>query len=211
MRGLRRVPRDAAIEALCLAALDYADGPVSLETQAGKAELPKALIDAVRASLRTGPKTIATLCALPACSRATPSELAALLIGAEVAVPLWQQPGEAADWDRAAASARRFNAVAAQRLAPHGVGPTRLGLASPALGGGLGVSGLELAVVWLGTRAMTQQPADRIADVWNADALVRQLLPRGQEPATEVLEGLKRTVQTLLVQKLPAWRALGMV
>ena len=214
VRGMRRVPRDPAVDALWLAAADHADGPVSLKTQAGVAELPQPLIDAVRAALRTGPQTIAALRGLPGCGKATPSELAALLIGSNTAQPLWQRPGEGPGWDRAVAAARRFNAVASERLAPYGVGAGQLGLATPALGGGLAVSALELAVArWGNAVAATSGDGCDVNEAdaaWDADTLLRRLVPPGPGPAPEILEGLGQTVRQILAQKIPAWRGLGM-
>ncbi|MEO7854175.1 MAG: class I SAM-dependent methyltransferase, partial [Rubrivivax sp.] len=93
VRGLRRVPRDPAVDALWVASAAHGQGEVNLMAQAGLAKLPQPLIDAVRAALQDGPQTIAALRALPGCGNVTPSELIAMLIGSESAVPLWRRPG----------------------------------------------------------------------------------------------------------------------
>jgi SAM-dependent methyltransferase len=213
VRGLRRVPRDPAVDALWLAAADHADGPVTLQTQAGIAELPQPLIDAVRAALKTGPQTIAALRSLPACAKATPAELAAMLIGSTAALPLWQRPGDGAGWEHAVTAARRFNAAASERLAPYGVGAGQFGLATPALGGGLAVSALELAVArWgnAGLAAAERQPGDETgAAVWDAQALTQRIVPPGLSPGPEIVSGLEQAIQHVLARKLPAWQRLG--
>ena len=61
VRGLRRVPRDPAVNALWVAAAAHGQGEVTLAAQAGLAKLPQPLIDAVRAALQDGPQTIAAL------------------------------------------------------------------------------------------------------------------------------------------------------
>lgn len=211
VRGLRRVPRDPAVDALRVASASHLPGKVSLQAQSGVAELPQPLIDAVRAALNTGPQTIAALRALPGCGNVSPSELAALLIGSRSAVPLWRQPGGDADWARDVTTAKRFNTVAAERLAVFGVGSGQLGLATPATGGGLAVSAFQLAIA----RLVAELPPSA-ADISPAEdsvaaALVRQLLPPGEAPGAEVVRELEEKVQELLRDDLPVWRALDVV
>ncbi len=206
VRGLRRVPRDPAVNALSLVSATRTSGEMLLRSQAGQAELPKALSDAARSALAQGPRTVAELRALPGCSGATPAELAALLIGSGCAMPLWRHPGSGADWDEAVASARRLNAVAASRLAPHGIGTGQLGLASPCLGGGLRVTPMELATACLAA----ETPAAAAADD-GAAALVRRLVRAGALPPPEVTEELERVVGNLLRDRLPVWQALAVV
>ena len=105
VRGLRRVPRDAAVEGLWLASNMRSTAEVVLKTQAGEAKLPAAMIDAARQALNEGPRTLRDLHALPACGSASPSELLAVLVGSGCAVPLWRQPGSGGDWSQACASA----------------------------------------------------------------------------------------------------------
>ncbi len=211
VRGLRRVSRDAAVDALWLASASHAEGEVSLNAQAGVAKLPQPLINAVRAALKAGPQTVAALRALPGCGNVTPSELIALLIGSGSAAPLWRLPGSGADWTQAVDAARRFNSVSAQRLAPFGVGAGQLGLATPVLGGGLVVPPLELAIARLASTARSGAAVEAPADELNAAGLVRQMLPPGQGPGADVIEELERKVSELLRERLPVWRALAVV
>lgn len=206
VRGLRRVPRDAAVDALWLASTSRAGGEVTLKTQAGEASLPQSLVDAVRSALSDRPCTVGALRKLPGCGNVTPSELLAVLIGSGHAQPLWRLPGSDVDWPQAVAVARRLNAVAAERLAPHGMGVGTLGLATPALGGGLRVSTIELAVANLVAHAATDgHESDDVT------ALVRRLVPPGPLPPPEVVAELERVVAELLAERRPVWKVLGIV
>lgn len=211
VRGLRRVPRDAAVDALWVATARHRQGEVSLVAQAGVAKLPQPLIDTVRDALVGGPRTIGALRALPGCGNTTPSELIALLMGSDSAVPLWRQPGSGADWDQAVAVARRLNAAAANRLAPHGVGGSQMGLATPALAGGLSATALELAVVKRMTEAQSGGVDAAPAGEPVAAAIVRRMMPPGPGPDAGIVEELERTVAEVLRERLPVWRALGVV
>ena len=202
VRGARHVARDAAIDSLWLAGTTHAEGEAILRAQAGEAKLPKLMVDAARAALLEAPHTVAALRALPGCASATPAELLALLVGSGCAAPMWRQPGSGADWPQAVAAARRFNAVAAQRLAPYGVGAGQLGLATPVLGGGVRVSPLELGFA----RVLAADPT-----LTDPAALARALLPPGTPPGPEVLAELERAAAALLRNALPVWRAFGIV
>jgi hypothetical protein len=206
VRGLRRVPSDAAVEATYLVSATRISGEVVLRSQAGEAQLPQAMVDAARSALSQGPRTVAELRALPGCNSATPAELATLLVGSGCAMPLWRQPGDGADWGEAVAAARRCNAVAARRLAPYGVGSASLGLASPALAGGLSVAPMERAVASLVAASPMLVQEDNAAS-----KLVQRLLPPGRVPPPELLTELERVVAALLKDRLPVWQALGVV
>ena len=134
-----------------------------------------------------------------------------MLIGSDIGVPLWRQPGSGADWDQSTAVAKRFNAVMAERLAPFGTGVGQMGLATPALGGGLAVSAFELAI------------AQRVADARSGGAdcggpgepaaadLVKRLMPPGPGPGADIVEELESKVGELLRERLPVWRSLGVI
>jgi hypothetical protein len=203
---LRRVPRDPAVDALWVASAAHGQGEVSLMAQAGLAKLPQPLIDAVRGALQEGPQTIAALRALPGCSNVTPSELIAMLIGSDSAAPLWRRPGSGTDWDRAVAVAQRFNAVMADRLTPFGTGGGQMGLATPALGGGLPALPLELALAMRVARAQSGEAATSVFGEQDAAHFVRALMPG---PEASVIEELERKVGKLLRERLPVWRSLG--
>ncbi len=208
VRGLRHVPRDPAVEALWVAAARHGQGKVALVAQAGVAELPEALIAGLRKALQQGPQTIGQLRALPGCGKVTPAELLAMLIGSDLAVPLWQAPDEGADRTAGLQAARRLNQVAAQRMARHGVGARSLGLATPALGGGLSVSAFELAVCQRAAEAVSASGAQAAAPA--AADLVQRLLPPGPGPAADIVEDLHKRVGELLIERWPVWRALGL-
>lgn len=206
VRGLRRVPTGPAIDALQFAAANRAEGPVVLKAQAGEAQLPEPLVQAIRAALAEGPQTIGALRRQPGCEKVTPAELVAMLIGSGWAVPLWRQPGSGADWDQAHAAAHRLNHVAAQRLAPHGIGGGSLGLASPCLAGGLPCTPLELGVV----RVLTLPGADP-GLAGNPAALARQLAPQDPQPVPEVMAELEKVLAQILRERYPAWQQLAIV
>jgi hypothetical protein len=161
----------------------------------------------VRAALRDGPQTIGALRAQPGCGSVTPSELIALLIGTDTAVPLWRLPGSGVGWGQAVAAARRFNAVAADRLSPFGVGASTLGLATPALAGGLTASAFELAVA----RRVVQAQSGTVSGELDSADLVARLLPPGPGPDADIREDLERRVREMMVGRLPVWQALGVV
>ncbi|MBU8543827.1 MULTISPECIES: class I SAM-dependent methyltransferase [Roseomonadaceae] len=200
VRGLRRVNREAAVAAIPLAIATHAGGGRAIRTQAGEAALPPAILEPMLAALRQGPQQVGALLALPGCGNVTPAEALAMLIGSGSALPLWLRPGDAG-WDEAAAAARRLNAVAARRLAAHGLGTARLALATPALAGGLAVNAMELAVAALAAETPEAEP----------DALIRRLIPQGPLPPEEVLAGVREEVAGLLRDRGPVWRALGIV
>ncbi len=197
VRGLRRIPRDAAVAAIPLASASHADGGRRMRTQAGEAVLPPQIIEPMLAALSAGPQTIGALLSLPGCGGVTPPEALALLAGSGSALPLWSANGAGN------APAQRFNAVAARRLAPHGVGSGRMALATPALAGGLSVDSMELAVADLAARA----PGDGLA----VEPLLRGLLPPGAEPPEEIVAHLREQIGFLVQNRLPVWRSLGIV
>ncbi len=211
VRGLRRVPRDIAVDALWVALATHAQGEASINAQAGEAKLPQPLIDAVRSALAEGPRTIGHLRTLPGCGNVTPSELIAVLIGSGCAVPVWCHPGSGPEWQEALAAARRLNAVAADRMAPFGIGSGQLGLATPLLGGGLVVPPMELAIARLVAEPVAAKPDAANVGYPDAASLVGRLLPPGPAPSAEIIAELERTVAELLVNRLPVWRALGVI
>jgi SAM-dependent methyltransferase len=206
VRGLRRVPRDRAVDALWVASATHSRGEVVLKAQAGDAKLPPSLIDPVRSALAERPHAIAELRSLPGCGHVTPSELMALLIGSRCAVPLWRQPGSGEGWADAVAACQRLNAVAADRLAPYGAGTGQFGLASPALGGGLPATPMELAIARLLAESEFDAPPAGHAD---PATLVRRLLPAGPAPAPDILGHVEALVATIVREAWPVWRALG--
>ena len=204
MRGIRHVPAEATTAEVLLASVsDSAETP-QLVTQAGIAELPPALIGPIRAALAAGPRRIAELLALPGCDKVRPSELLCLLLGSGLAQPLWRMPGG----DEG--PARRLNAAAARRLAPHGKGQGQLALASAALGGGLSAEPMELAVMQLLARLAPDHAGQRAVTA-DVPALVRALVPPGPPPPPEVMEELRSVIGRLLAERLHVHQAMGVV
>lgn len=198
VRGLRRIPRDAAVAAIPLVSASHAKTDRKLRTQAGEAVLPPQIMQPMLAALESGPQPIGALLALPGCGGVTPPEALTMLVGSGSALPLWSTPGGAAD-----ATARRFNAVAAQRLAAHGAASGRMALACPALAGGLAVDALELAIASL----VASAPPDGI----EVAPLLHRLLPPGAQPPEEMQDNLREQIGFLLHNRLPVWRSLGII
>jgi len=211
VRGLRRVPRDAAVDRLWVTLASHQEGGAQFAAQAGLAELPRPLIDAVRAELTKGAQPIAALRALPGCGSVTPAELIAFLLGSGSAVPLWRPPGSGVDWAQAVAAARRFNATAAERLAAFGTGAGQLGLATPTLAGGLTASALELAIAKRVAEAASGAAKGGSEIGLDAAGIVSRLMPPGLLPGVEIVEELERKVAQVLRERLPVWRTQGIV
>ncbi|GGH20238.1 S-adenosylmethionine-dependent methyltransferase [Alsobacter metallidurans] len=203
MRGRRALDRESAVDGLWVAAVTHAQGEMEFTTQAGVATLSSAQVAPIRASLASGPKTIAALRTLPGCDGLTASELLAVLLGSRTAAPLWRDPGADPEMATASDSAHRFNAVAAREFAPHGVGRAQLGLASLALGGATPASALELAVA----QRLLEDPATHD----DAALIAARLPPAGAVPAAEIMAGLEAAIADILRDKAPAWRALDVI
>jgi SAM-dependent methyltransferase len=202
VRGLRRLAPGSAARRIELALADWGTDPVQLHTQAGVAELPAPIIDAVRDRLRAGPARVEQLLALPACASVTPAELLAMLVASNVALPLWRPADEAA-FAAALAASRRLNAVTSERLAPHGLGRGAKVLAAPLLGGGLTCDNLSLA--------LAQLIAGGPADPGTPAELADRIAPSGASLPPEIRAGLEADIATILRDRLPAWRAFGIV
>lgn len=203
MRGLRRETQRAALPGVELVLAAHHAEPLQLRGQAGVAELPEAIVAAVRARLAEGPASVEALCALPGCANVPADQLVTMLVGSGLAERLWRRPGGDPGWNAAIALARRFNRVAAERLAPHGIGAGQKAIASPALGGGMAASSLELAV----SQVMAADPPEPATPA----AVAGRLLPPGHEPPEEARAELEEVIGKLLQARLPVWRALGMV
>ncbi len=214
VRGKRPLGPQAGLEQLWLASSTLDTAVPKLATQAGEAELPAPIVDAVLSALARRPHRIGELCRLPACEKVTPGEMATLLIGSRRALPLWHDPGSAADLGQARAAARRFNAMAAQRLAPHGMGAGQLSIAAPALGGGLAAAPLELAAAHLSTLWWQEQAAASPGTPPHppaVDWLIQRLKPQGAALPDEVLAGLQDALARVLRDRWTVWEAMGVL
>jgi SAM-dependent methyltransferase len=209
VRGLRRVPAEAVTAGIVLATASLAPEDPDLITQAGKAALPPGLIRPIRAALAERPHAIGELLALPGCGSATPTELLCLLLGSGAALPLWRTPGSGAGWAEASDAARRLNAAAARRLAPHGKGLGHFALASPALGGGVAAEAMELAVMQL--LAGAPDHAAQRALAADLPEVIRRLVPPGPLPPAPVREELTQVIGVMVAERLPVHQALGIL
>ncbi len=139
VRGARRMAsyqRDAALMELSIALnIRPKDLPLEAEMPAGRAELNPNFYRPIVDALADGPRRVGDLLQLPEVEgkRDNPAELVGILVGSSLAEPA-SRPGASP-----AASATRFNRVAARRLIqsepvgrPLGAASHRLGTAAPA-------------------------------------------------------------------------------
>jgi SAM-dependent methyltransferase len=202
VRGRRPASPAATVPALRLALRRRPeDGRILLETPAGEAELPPAVIGAALAALEAGPRSLAELAALPEMARTTQGELLAVLAGSHVAAPVWRPDPPAT----AQARARRFNQVLLQAL---GAEATTLGgdlaMAAPMLGAGLPSKPVEIA-----TLLALQEAAAAGAPAPAPAAIARGMLVADPQP--EALAWAERAVAQSLAQRLAAWRGVGLL
>ena len=178
VRGLRRAPREAALDGMVMVSLAEKDEPkITAETPLGEAALPEGSAEPILAALRAGPARVGDLRRLAPSGKVGAAELVALLMVGGTALPAWR--GEAAKEARAAA--RRFNLVAARRYGARGFGQGMFALASHLLGAGLPGGALDLEL------------AAQLARGAEADAgvLARALAPHGA-PAESLTEAERR-------------------
>jgi SAM-dependent methyltransferase len=189
VRGLRRVDRNAAIEALPVVAALPPGAPAKVQVQQGIAELPEAMAAPVLAALDSGPTTLGALRRAVPGRQPNPAELAVLLLGSGRALPWCEAPpGHAA---------AGFNRVAGRRYGE--LGPAPLALAAPHCGGGLPAGAGEIALV---------SELSGGGEWPSAEALAARLL--GALDEEKQREGAASIAQTL-AERGPLWRCLGVV
>jgi SAM-dependent methyltransferase len=190
VRGLRRVDRHAALEALMLVSALPAGTPAKVQVQHGVAELPEAMAAPVLAALEAGPASIGALRRAAQGRQPNPAELAVILLGSGRALPWCEAP--------AGHAAAGFNRAAARRYGE--LGPAPLALAAPACGGGLSAGAGEIALV--AALAAGGEP-------WlSAEALAGRLL--GALDDEKRREGAASIAATL-AERGPLWRRLGVL
>jgi SAM-dependent methyltransferase len=192
VRGARRVPREAALDAIVLGLATEAPVKPVLAGEAFTATLPPELAAPIRAALREGPRSIGELRALIAGRGLGGPELVATLVGSELAVPVLR-PGAGPT-----AESRGFNRVAARRFGNGGLTRGSFALAAPALGGGLLCGALELEVV------AALQGGEETRD---AAAIAQRLLPPDAPP--EMRERGREMIGRVLAERMRAYRQLG--
>ncbi|MDB5384241.1 MAG: methylase [Rhodospirillales bacterium] len=168
---------------------------LSIQTIAGRAELPAAANAALIEALVAGPKTLGQLASLPACSGLSPADLGLILSTTNTALPLWRAPGTGD-----AARAARTNRVLLSRLgAESAASSSPLGFVVPALGGGHIISASDLGVACALQSGVPPEPT----------VLAQRLCRPGAtaEEATRVEQG----AAGLLARHYATWKALGAV
>ena len=195
VRGLRRTDTVAALDRVVLAARKPLDPgtPPKIMVPVGQAEIGVELWRPMAEALNAGPQSLGRLRRLPTSGTPNPAELATVMVGAGLVLPLVREsaPTEAC---------ARFNRVVAETYAGEGPASAMFAMASPRLAAALPCSWLELAVA--------SQPETAAATPPDADALARRLLP-GLNAEGQVLAAGQ--VAEMLRESLPIWRQFSVV
>ena len=197
IRGRRGCDPVVALDRLVVGACRVlAEEPPKLGVPVGAAELPMELWRPIAAALKQGPQSLGRLRTLTPDRHPNAAELATLLVGTGVVVPVLRDPspGEAA---------QRFNRIVAGNYAAEGRRGGQFALVSPALAGGLPCAWLELALAVQPETALATEdaPAD-------AAMLTARLLPHlaGDDVVT-----MTDMVADILRQRIVVWRQLGLL
>jgi len=168
---------------------------LSIQTIAGKAQLPPAANAALIEALVDGPKTLGQLAALPGCESLSPADLGLMLSTTNTALPLWRAAGTGD-----AARAKRTNQVLLNRLGGEAAASSSpLGFVVPALGGGHMISASDLGVACALQAGAPPDPA----------ALARRLARPGAGEAD--LARIEQGATALLERQYGTWKAMGAV
>ena len=180
------------------------DAPVHFKTTFGALTVDHGSVADILESLAGGPRTVAELMALK--NPARQSTRAVLLSMLEA-----QMLGVGATQPTSGEVARRFNATVARAAAG---GMTYRNLASPVLGTGVSASEGDLLMLDTSLSAGGESdPAELARGVaQRLRKLERQLQFRGAAIADDQLESQVETLaRAFIAQKLPHWRALGIL
>lgn len=200
IRGARAVDGAAALSALPVAAIRALpeDSP-EFSSGASRGALRQPVWQVIAGLLAQGPARLGELrAAIDAAggdAAPHPAEMLALLVGTGCVLPLFQGGGPQA-------AATRFNIAAAAAHAPHGEDagehPGQYGLAAPHALGGLPASALDLALAGALLEGVAQEPL----------ALARHLQPWLEGERLDTAQG---RIAARLAERLPAWRAFGVL
>jgi SAM-dependent methyltransferase len=199
VRGARRVSnieRNAALGEVRLALtrlpaqMDY-----EAEVPVGRATLEPAFYRPIVTALGEAPRRVRELIALPDVvgRRDNPAELIAMLVGTDQGVPVTPRPPSQDE------PAIRLNRAVARRLVRPETLAAHFGLASTRFGAALYASGLELLVF----AKLSANPREIDLDAWGAEATAGR---EGTDP-----EKLRKTLDSILEQRVPVWRQLGIL
>jgi SAM-dependent methyltransferase len=190
-----RAARDAALGKIWIGLLvrpEHFQFEANMPT--GLAEFGRDFYGAVVAALADGPRPVGELVALPGRSGnvENPAELIAIMVGSQQA-EFVARPHDACD-----ATARRFNAVTAQRL----VDVDRIGrgaaLASTRLGAGLTGPLVEQAIVARSVGGVTPDPAELAAEL-------------GPALQSEEVESLRVAIAQCIEKRRRAWETAAVL
>jgi len=191
VRGLRRCDATAAMDRQVIAARRTApETSPKLEVPVGVAELPEELWHPIAAALNEGPQSLARLRSLTPGRNPTAAELATVLVGAGVALPVLHDAGPNE-------TITRFNRIVAETYANEGRQGGQYALASPVAASGLPCNWLEMAVAVRVGQGQT-----------DAKTLLTELLP-GIGPAET--EAAAQKITKLIEANITIWRRFGVI
>jgi len=193
IRGARRVDPVAAMEDLALAAArEWPEESPAMGMGRAQMTLSQPLWDRLVQAMANGPKRLGALRAALGDKAPSAAEILALLVGKELALPVFRAP-------QRSGAARRFNLAAAELYAPGGEGEGHFALASPVAAGGLAANALELALA--ACLLDGADPAD-------PQATARRLQPN-LDP--EAMERAAARIAAVWAECGPVWRRFGVV
>lgn len=194
VRGLRRVDPVAALDVVVLAACRLpGDEPPQLGVPVGVAELGRAVWGPIARALEEGPHSLGRLRRLSADAAPTAAELAAVLVGCGRAVPVLRESGPTP-------ACQRFNRAVALNYAEEGRSGSQFAMASPVMAAALPCHWTELA--------LAVQPEVGQAGAADAPMLARCLFP---DIDGDALDSATQHMATMLAERVPVWRRLGII
>jgi len=213
VRGPRRMTepeRDASLRDMvfCAASEPPVDPP-ALSVPAGRIELDPAYPAAARLLWDQGPQTLSALLAGPfADSPQTAAEAAALMVSAGLAWPCLSTVAE-----QGTMACRRSLTEARAAVEANGL-QTRASVLAPRMGSEFPLGGLEVLVLDALERGRPADPAALAREIWapfeaRGEALVHDGEAMRDPPACWRV--LRTMIETMLPERLPLWRALGML
>jgi len=194
VRGVRHTDPVAAMDRIVLAARRHLDdGPPKLKVPVGVAQIDPDLWHPIAAALNEGPQSLGRLRSLPSKGSPNPSELATVMTGTGLVLPVLHESGPTE-------ACQRINRVIAQTYANEGRMGGQFAMSSPVMAAGLPCAWIELAVAVQPEVAQTAMPDPAM--------LARRIFPDLEEAR---LEQATEHVAGMLQQRLPIWRRFGIV
>jgi hypothetical protein len=213
VRGPQRLTegqRDRALDDMLFCAASNPDEAARRVTvPAGQIDLAPAYHEAGRRLWTDGPLPLSALVAGPfAASDQTRPEAAALLVSGALAWPCLGPPG-----DGARSACRRSIAAAAETVREQGL-QAQPSILSPRVGSEFPLAGLEVLVLDRLADGMPAEPTALVDAAWSpmeaaGETLIHEGRPLDDPARCRAL--LEDMVSDMLPERLPLWRALGML